>query len=67
MSVPPNKKRLALSVTQDTIDSLDRLTRDFKLSSKSDFISALVNILEISDCKNILKDLTQRGFLKRTK
>jgi len=61
MSIPLNKKRLALCVTQETIDRLDRLTSDFKLSSKSDFISALVNLLEISDCKNLLKEVFQRG------
>lgn len=67
MSIPPNKKRLALCVTQETIDSIERLMIEFKISTKSDFISALVNLLEKTDCKNILRDIAQRGFLKRIK
>lgn len=67
MTLPPDKKRLALSVPPETIKSIERLMVEFKISTKSDFISALVNLLEKTDCKNILKDIAQRGFLKRIK
>lgn len=60
MTIPIHKKRVAFTLTEETLNQMDELMRFTKVYTRSDMVGAVFQFIDIGECKDLLKRIMER-------